>query len=133
VTALSLFFFVGAAMAALGAVAAAFEDGPLNAVWEMNEAAQEVLPGAVAVVIAVLAVVALACAAAGIGLWRGARWGYWIAVGLLAVNFVGDILNATIRQDPRAWIGVPITGLLLWYMRSAGVRAYFGGTGSGTS
>jgi hypothetical protein len=39
---------------------------------------------------------------------------------------VGDSLNATIGHDPRAWVGVPITALLLIYLGSPGVRRYFG-------
>ena len=63
-----------------------------------------------------MALVAVAWADAAIGLWRGAWWGRCLAMSMLAINGVGDILNATVGHDPRAWIGVPITGFLLVYL-----------------
>lgn len=127
VTALSLLFFAGAVMAALAAVSIADPDGPLESLWEMKPAAQETMLRIPVVAIAVLSIVFVACGAAAIGSWRGARWGYRIAAALLAVNFVGDLLNATIGREPRAWIGVPITGLLLFYLSRPEVRRFFGG------
>ncbi len=72
--------------------------------------------------------VAAACALAAIGLWRRTRWGYRIAVGLLAVNLAGDAANALIREDPRTLVGLPIGVLVLAYLFSRGVRDQFAAT-----
>jgi hypothetical protein len=69
--------------------------------------------------------VAAACAAAAVGVWRGSRWGYRVAVGLLAVNLLGDIANATLRGDWRTLVGVPIGGAMLLYLLSRRARAWF--------
>ena len=31
-------------------------------------------------------------------------------------NLLGDLANAVIRRDPRTLIGIPIAGVLLWYL-----------------
>lgn len=72
--------------------------------------------------------VAGACALAAIGLCRRTRWGYRVAMGLLAINLVGDVANAAIRGDPRTLVGLPIAGLLLAYLLRRTVRDLFAAT-----
>jgi hypothetical protein len=72
-------------------------------------------------------VVALACATAAIGLSRGARWGYRIAIAILIINTVGDIINVISGTEPRAIIGIPIVVLILAYLFSRRVRRFFRG------
>ncbi len=48
-----------------------------------------------------------------------------MGVGLLIVNGTGDLINAALGIEPRAAVGVPIVGLLLWYLSSRKVRAFF--------
>jgi hypothetical protein len=69
--------------------------------------------------------VSAACAGAAVGLWRRQRWGYWLAVGILATNLLGDIANAIFRQDWRALIGVPIGGAILLYLTRPDIRNRF--------
>jgi hypothetical protein len=38
---------------------------------------------------------------------------------VLSVNLIGDLLNALLRQDPKTLIGLPIGGLLLWFLLRA--------------
>jgi hypothetical protein len=56
------------------------------------------------------------CAAAAIGLWRGAKWGYWLAVGLILTNLLGNLINVALGTEPRAIAGVPIAAALLAYL-----------------
>jgi hypothetical protein len=46
-------------------------------------------------------------------------------VGLLAVNLLGDTLNAAARGDWRMLIGIPIGGVMLAYLLSRRARAWF--------
>jgi hypothetical protein len=73
-----------------------------------------------------LAGVCLACAAAAIGLFAGRRWGYRLGMTLLLLNLAGDLINGALGIEPRAWVGLPVVALLLWYLRSRKVRSYFG-------
>ncbi|MEY2481559.1 MAG: hypothetical protein QOK24_87 [Verrucomicrobiota bacterium] len=63
-----------------------------------------------------MAVVGAACGLAAIGLARNAEWGRRLAIGVLTVNLIGDTLNAIVRHDLRTLIGVPIGGLMIWYL-----------------
>ena len=63
-----------------------------------------------------MATVSLACIGAAVGLWTGRRVGYRLAAVLLVTNLLGDLANAVIRGDPRTLIGIPIAGVLLWYL-----------------
>ena len=69
------------------------------------------------------------CAAAAIGLWRGSRWGYWLAVGLILTNLLGNAINVVLGTEPRAIVGVPIAAAVLSYlMVSKKVRDFFKST-----
>jgi len=60
-----------------------------------------------------------------LGLWIRARWGHRFAVAVVAVNLVGDTMNAVVRGDLRTLIGLPIGGALIVYLLSAKVRRQF--------
>jgi hypothetical protein len=63
-----------------------------------------------------MTIVGTGCAFAAIGLWRGALWGTRLAVIILSLNLVGDLLNAFIRRDFRALIGLPVGGAMIFYL-----------------
>ena len=60
-----------------------------------------------------------------LGFLYGKRWGYLLGISLLVVNGGGDIINVALGIEPRAVVGVPIVALLLWYLSSAKVKAFF--------
>ncbi|MEY2512346.1 MAG: hypothetical protein QOE26_3109, partial [Verrucomicrobiota bacterium] len=66
--------------------------------------------------IALMATVGVACGLASLGLARHAEWGRRLAIGILTVNLIGDSLNALLRHDLRTLIGLPIGGLMIWYL-----------------
>ena len=75
-----------------------------------------------------LGTVCLACAASAYGFFKGTRWGFRLGVTLLVVNLIGDLVNAALGIEPRAVVGVPIVALLLWYLSSRKVKAFFSDT-----
>ena len=75
--------------------------------------------------ILLMSVVSVACASAAVGLWRGARWGYWLAVVLLAVNLVGDIANVVLGTEGRAVVGIPIVLAILALLMTKRVKSFF--------
>ncbi len=96
--------------------------GPLDPVWRLRPSAREELAPLGTWGVLLMGTVSLACIGAALGLWNGRRAGYRLAVALLVTNLVGDLVNAVLRQDPRTLIGVPIAGVLLWYLvRQAGM------------
>ena len=62
-------------------------------------------------------------------MWRGRRWGYWLAVGVLGTNLLGDLANGVLRHDWRTLIGVPIAGAMLIYLARRQVRRRFPAAG----
>lgn len=123
--ALIAFFVVGAGMSAMSAITLAFPESPLEPMWRINPEAHAGLAALGGWGILVMGIVSLACAASAAGLWALAEWGRRLALFVLAVNLTGDLLGAILRHDPRTLIGLPIGGVLIWYLSSAGVRHWF--------
>jgi uncharacterized membrane protein (DUF2068 family) len=79
--------------------------------------------------VALMFVVCVACSSAAVGLWRGARWGYWLAVSLLAINLLGNTANVILGTEPRAVIGIPIVIAVIAFLMSGRVRRFFAESG----
>lgn len=124
-TALSVFFAAGAVLAWTSSVSLAFPGSPLEPLWSVNPHARDVLARFGAWAVVLMALVGAACAASAIGVWIGARWGRWLALGMLGANLIGDVLNGVLGAEPRAIVGVPIAGALLIYLATARVRRFF--------
>jgi hypothetical protein len=95
-----------------------FPGSPLDVLWQLNPRAHEGLDSLGWLALLLMAATSLACITAALGLWRCTRSGLWTAVAILAINLVGDAGNALITGDKRALIGLPIGGLVIWYLLS---------------
>ena len=125
VTALSIFFTVATAITFVASVSLLFPGGFLEPLWRLNPRGRAGL-GAIGVWAIILFVfIGSACALAAIGLWRGVRWGYAMAIVVLSMNLLGDIVNVVSGREPRAAIGIPIVILILAYLVSQSVRDFF--------
>jgi len=127
VTAMAGFFAFGASMAALSCIALLFPSHTIDRLWRLNPQAHAAFLAMGSWAIALLALLALACALTTVGLWKRARWGLHLAVLILCVNLIGDVGNALIRGDLRTLIGLPIGGLFIAYLLSRRVRSRFSG------
>ena len=111
------FFAAGALICLVTILALVFPGSFLESIWQLKPEArnqfQEIGRDAS---ITLMTVVGAACGLAAVGLARNADWGRWLAVGILVVNLIGDSLNAIFRHDPKTLIGLPIGGLMLWYL-----------------
>jgi len=117
-TALLVIFFAGGALICLLIVLAlTFPGGSLDLIWRLKPEAQtqfqQMGSGAS---IALLTLVGAACGLAAIGLVRNAEWGRRLAICVLAVNLIGDSLNALLRHDLKTLVGLPIGGLMIVYL-----------------
>ena len=124
-TALGGFFLFGAAMSGLAGASLLWPGGALEPIWRLNPEARVALgrmgPWAALLMLAVC----VACGLAARGLSVRAPWGRRLAIGVLAVNFVGDGANVLLRGDLRTLIGLPIGAALIAYLASGRVRAEF--------
>lgn len=125
ITALAALFAFGTLASGLSAVSLLTPGGPLEPIWGLNPRAREAFAGLGIRAPLLLAAVCLACAAAAYGFFAGRLWGYRLGIALLLVNLAGDLVNAALGIEPGAAIGVPIVALLLWYLSSSRVRAFF--------
>jgi hypothetical protein len=123
--ALTIFFLAGALISLTAGASLLFPRGFIEPMWSVNPRAyaqlSELGPWAVVLMFAV----SISCAFAAIGLWRRAQWGYKIAVGLIAINLIGDVANTVMGTEPRAIVGVPIALGILIYLLSKKVRDSF--------
>ena len=61
-----------------------------------------------------------------LGLLALRRWAWWVAVVGLAANATGDLATAIATGEPRTLIGVPVAGLIVWWLTRPAVRSRFG-------
>jgi hypothetical protein len=125
ITALSIFFLTGAAISFISFVSLLFPESFLEPMWRLNPRAYQSFASMGEWAIVLLCAVCAACASAGVGLLRGARLGYWLAVILLSINLLGDIVNTLLGTEPRAAVGVPIVLAILAFLRSRRVKSFF--------
>jgi hypothetical protein len=125
VSALGVFFGAGAMIAGASALALAFPGSWLDPMWRLNPEARAGLAKLGSGAAVLMLIVAVACTAAAAGLWTGRRWGHRLAIGVLGCNLVGDLLNAVLRGDFRALIGLPIGGAMIAYLLSRRIQARF--------
>ena len=116
VTLLAIFFAAGALICLVTMLALAFPGGMLEPIWRLRPDARLEFARIGSWSVALMAVVGVACGLAAIGLAKNAEWARRLAIGILCVNLIGDTLNAVLRHDPRTLIGLPIGGLMIWYL-----------------
>jgi hypothetical protein len=117
---LVIFFAAGALICSLVMLALAFPGGMLEPMWRLRPDARGEFQDIGTWAILLMAAVGAACGLSAFGLARRAEWGRRLAIGVLTVNLVGDAFNAVFRGDLRTLIGMPIGGLMIWYLVSEG-------------
>ena len=125
-TAVAVFLFFGALMASLAAITLTFRGTFLDYAWRLNPAAYAQLSPLGAPIGIVFFLLAAALAAAATGWVRRRRWGWTLAVIIIATQVVGDFANLLRGDVLRGAVGVTIAGALLFYMTRPRVRAAFG-------
>jgi len=116
VTEIAAFFVFGTCMSGLTAFLLTFPGTPLDALWKLNPEARAAFASLGRMATLLMLVVSASCATAAIGLFRLRRWGLITAIVVLSVNAAGDTLNAVLRHDARALMGLPIAGLTIAFV-----------------
>jgi hypothetical protein len=113
---LVIFFAAGALICLVTMLALAFPGGVLEPIWRLRPDARVEFQKIGSWSVGLMAVVGVACSLSAAGLAKNAEWGRRLALGVLTVNLAGDSLNALIRHDPRTLIGLPVGGIMIWYL-----------------
>jgi len=124
-TAVAVFLLFGAAMAALAGATLVFPGTSLDRAWRLNPVAYaQFAPLGAPVGIAFFVLTLVLAVAAG-GWWRRRRWGWILAIVIIAIQLLGDLLNLLRGDVLRGAAGVLIASALLFYMTRPRVRAAF--------
>jgi hypothetical protein len=113
---LALFFAAGALICLVVTIALSFPGAIIDQIWRLKPQAQFQFRSLGSWSIILMIVVGVACGCAFVGLARGAWWGRRLAIGILGVNIVGDTVNAILRHEWVTLIGLPIGGLMIFYL-----------------
>ena len=122
---MGIFLLFGATMAALAGVSLIFPGHSLDAMWRLNPKAHaQMAPLGKPIGLAML-LLSLLMLSATIGWFRRRRWGWMLAVIIIATQVAGDAGNILAGRRLEGLVGVTIAGLLLWWLLSSPVRNRF--------
>ena len=125
VSAIGIFLFFGATMAALAGTTLIWRGTALDRVWVLNATAYRQLAPLGRIVGILFLVLSATLAAAGTGWFRRRLWGWRLAVGIIATQLLGDLVNFLMGDFVRGGTGFAIAGALLLYLLRPKVRAAF--------
>ena len=124
-TALGVFLFFGALMAALAGVTLLFPGTLLDSIWRLNlRALAELAPLGKRIGLPFL-VLSLLLAASGYGWFRRALWGWRLAVAIVAIQVVANIVNFCLGRMLEGSTGLLLSTALLLYLLRARTRSAF--------
>src|SRR6516162_2967959 len=125
VTAVGIFLFLGATMAALAGTTLIWRGTILDRAWTLNPAAYSRL-GSLGVRVGMLfLLLSGSMAVAGVGWIRRRYWGWRLAVVIIATQVLGDLINLLRGEFVRGGFGLAIAGALLVYLLSTKVKTIF--------
>jgi hypothetical protein len=116
ITAICAFCLFGACMSGLTAFLLFFPGTSLDRIWQLNPHAREGFAALGGWAVLLMFTVCAACLIAATGLWRLRIWGLRTAIAMLSINMLSDAINAFALHDLRTLIGLPIGGVVIWYL-----------------
>lgn len=125
------FLLFGATAALLAGTSLAWQGTPLDKIWVLNMKAQRQLaPIGKQAGIGFL-ILGTFMALAGVGWFRRRPWAWKLAIGIFAVQLLGDLVNFLKGEFVGGLIGCVIAGTLLAYLLRSEIHACFRETGLG--
>lgn len=108
VSLLIILFVIGTVASLISVISLTFPGSFLDAVMRLNPHALEGFARMGGWSIVLMSVVCALCLLTAIGLWRGLRWGYWLAIVMLVSNLLGAVINVIAGSEKRAIVGIPM-------------------------
>jgi hypothetical protein len=125
-TTVGIFFFFGAVTASFAAITLLWQGTALDRLWEMNPSAHRELAPLGNKVGVLFLLLAASLTMTGIGWFRRRRWGWRLAIIIIATQVLGDIVNCVRGDLLRGGIGLIIAGALFLFLLQRKLRATFG-------
>jgi hypothetical protein len=127
IIAVGIFLFFGATMALLAGTTLVWRGTILDRVWVVNAPAHAQLARFGKTIGIPFLLLAAILVIAGVGWFRRRLWGWRLAVAIIAIQVLGDVVNAFAGDAVRGGVGFLIAGALLFYLLRQEVRSAFAG------
>jgi hypothetical protein len=123
--AVGIFLFFAAIMASLAGTTLVWRGTTLDRLWILNPRAyKELAPHGKAAGIPFV-FLGVTLVVAGMGWFKRRLWGWRLAVSIIAVQVLGDLVNAFMGDLVRGGVGFVIAGALLVYLLRPQVKCAF--------
>jgi hypothetical protein len=123
--AIGIFLLFGAAMALLAGISVVKPGTPLDCLWALNPTAYKRLAPLGRPVGALFLLLSATLGSAGTGWLRRRKWGWQLAVAVVATQVLGNLVNASRGRVVEGSIGLVVAVALLLYMSRPHVRSVF--------
>ncbi len=125
IIAVGIFLFFAAIMASLAGTTLVWRGTTLDRLWTLNPRAyKELAPHGKAAGIPFV-FLGVTLVVAGMGWFKRRLWGWRLAVSIIAVQVLGDLVNAFMGDLVRGGVGFVIGGALLVYLLRPQVKCAF--------
>jgi hypothetical protein len=124
-SAVGVLLFFGSVMAGLAAATLLNPGTFLDHAWRLNPSAYRQLSPLGAKVGLLFALLSAVLLASGIGWFLRQRWGWRLAVAIIATQVLGDLVNLARGYLLRGATGVALAGALLLYLLSPRIKTAF--------
>jgi hypothetical protein len=112
-------------MASLAGTSLVWPGSTLDRIWNLNPRAHEELAPFGRIVGIAFLLLAATLAVASLGWFNRRRWGWRLAVAIIATQVLGDVVNIYRGDLLRGGIGFLIAGALLLYLLRPRLRSAF--------
>lgn len=122
---LGIFFALATAIATLAGLSLLFPSAGLEWLWSFKRAEYLQMRALGPVVGAGFLALAVLLALASWGSFQRKRWGWALAVAIIAVNALGDSARLLMGRIVEGLTGLIIAGAILWWLGTPAVRRAF--------
>lgn len=112
-------------MAALAGITLVWRGTVLDRMWALNKPAYAVLSPIASIVGPLFLVLSTIMVSIIVGWFRRKLWAWWLAIGILGTQMIGDIVNLVRGGFLRGSAGVVIASALLFLLLQREVRDQF--------
>jgi hypothetical protein len=116
IKAFGIFLLFGAVIASLAGTTLVWQGTPLDRIWILNSRAHNDLAPFGRSIGILFFLLAATLAIASAGWFKRRRWGWRLAVAIIATQVFGDLVNIVRGDLVRGVIGFLIAGILLLYL-----------------
>jgi hypothetical protein len=122
---LGIFWIFAALMAALAGISLVWRGTVLDRMWALNKPAYAVLSPLASFVGPLFLILSTIMVSIIVGWFRRKRWAWWLAIGVLGTQVIGDIVNLARGDLLRGSAGLVIASALLFLVVQREVRDQF--------